>query len=274
MAAQQVFQPAETHVRRKFLQMVAPFEKQVPHLLRNFVFQLLQMPFELLPRAHHDFRGCRRCGRAHIRHKIRNREIVFVPHATHDGYAAVRNRAGHNFLVECPQVLDGPAAARQQDDVHKMLAVEILERRGDILRRAIALHAHRVHDQVQIRKAPPEDSNNVPYGRALWGRHHANAARQHGQRLLAPLFEQAFGFEALLELFERQLQRADAGRLDVLHVNLIFAARLVHADRSAHDKLQPVLGTELQPHRLAAEADTLHLGLGILQREIEMTRLR
>ena len=102
----------------------------------------------------------------------------------------------------------------------------------------------------------------------------ADAPRQHGQRLLARHVEKPLGFEPLLELLERQLQGADSGRFDVLDVNLIFAARLVHADRSAHDQLQSVLGPEFQPHRLRAETDALHLRLGVLQREIEMPGLR
>jgi hypothetical protein len=70
------------------------------------------------------------------------------------------------------------------------------------------------------------------------------------------------------------LQRAEAGGLDVLDVNLVFAARLVHADRSAHDQLQAVLGLEFQPHRLRSKADTAHLRLLVLQSEIQMAGLR
>ena len=95
-----------------------------------------------------------------------------------------------------------------------------------------------------------------------------------GSGFLRAYVEKPLGVEALLELLERQLQRAHSRRLDVLDVNLVLAARLVHADRSAHDQLQSVLGPEFQPHRLRAKAHAAHLRLRVLEREIEMPGLR
>ena len=123
-------------------------------------------------------------------------------------------------------------------------------------------------EKVQSRKSPAQDAYNVPHGRARRRSDHADATRQHRQRLLARFVEKPFDFQALLELLKRKLQRAQPRRLDVLDVNLIFAARLIHADRSAHNQLQPVLGPEFQPHGLRPEADALHRRLGILEGEI------
>jgi hypothetical protein len=155
------------------------------------------------------------------------------------------NRAGHGFLVEGPQVFDRAAAAREQNHVHGLPAVEIFERRGDLLRRALALHTHGINDQVQIGEAPPQDADDIAHRRASGRSHDADAAGQQRQRHLAPGIKKPFGVEALLELLESQLQRAHSRRLEVLDVNLVLAARLIHADRSAHDQLEPVLGPEL-----------------------------
>ena len=100
------------------------------------------------------------------------------------------------------------------------------------------------------------------------------ALRQHRQRLLALRIEQALGLQALLQLLESELQRAQTHRLDVFHVNLIFAARLVHADRAAHGDVQAILGPKFHPHELIAEAHASNLRASVLQREVEMARLR
>ena len=67
-----------------------------------------------------------------------------------------------------------------------------------------------------------------------------------------------------------ELQRADALRLQELHVELVLAARLVHADAAARRDLQAVLRLELHVTGLLAETDAAQLGRGVLQSEIEM----
>ena len=99
-------------------------------------------------------------------------------------------------------------------------------------------------------------------------------SRQHGKRLLARGIEQALGFQALLQLLEGELQRAETDRLDVLDVNLVLAARFVDADGAAHGDVQAVLGAKLQAHELIAEADAANLRAGVLEREVEMAGLR
>ena len=75
---------------------------------------------------------------------------------------------------------------------------------------------------------------------------HTDAARQHGQRLLARFVEKSFRLELFLQLLERELQRAQAHRLDVAHVNLILAAQFVNAERAANGDVQAVLGAAFQ----------------------------
>ena len=48
------------------------------------------------------------------------------------------------------------------------------------------------------------------------------------------------------QLIERQLQRAEAARLQALADELILALRVVDGDASAGDDVQAVLGRELQ----------------------------
>ncbi len=71
---------------------------------------------------------------------------------------------------------------------------------------------------VQIGKAAAQDAHNVAHGGAAGRGDQADALGQHGQRLFARGIEEAFGVQALFQLLEGQLQRAEADRLDVLDV--------------------------------------------------------
>ena len=52
--------------------------------------------------------------------------------------------------------------------------------------------------------------------------------------------------ELFLELLEGELQRAQAHRLDVADIDLIFAANFVDAERAAHGDVQAIFRAEFQ----------------------------
>ena len=85
--------------------------------------------------------------------------------------------------------------------------------------------------------------------------------------------EEAFGFEALFQLLEGELKRAEADGLDVLDVDLIFAAGFVDADRAAHGDVQAVLGAELDAALLLLEENAADLGAVVLEREVDVAGL-
>ena len=99
-------------------------------------------------------------------------------------------------------------------------------KRLDNLRcRSIALHPNGIERQVHIRKAPREDAHHVADSRARRRSNQPDSTWEQRQRLFSRTVEQPFFLQFLLQLFERQLQRAAAERLQRLHVNLILAAR-------------------------------------------------
>jgi hypothetical protein len=73
---------------------------------------------------------------------------------------------------------------------------------------AIALDAHGVDGEVHIAEAAAQDAHHIADGSAARRSDQADAAGEKRQRLLAIRGEKAFGFEALLELLEGELQRA------------------------------------------------------------------
>ena len=76
--------------------------------------------------------------------------------------------------------------------------------------------------------------------------------------------------EPLLQLIERQLQRAEPLGLEVLADELVFALRVVHADAPAGDDAQAILRLEAQHAQRRPEHHAADLGAGILQREIHV----
>ena len=102
-------------------------------------------------------------------------------------------------------------------------------------------------------------------------RHHADALRQARQRALALGVEEPFLGEFLLELFERQLQRAGALRLDGFDDQLIFAARFVDVDAAARQHRHAVLRFKAEHARRVAEGHGTQLRGLILQQEVVMS---
>jgi hypothetical protein len=113
-------------------------------------------------------------------------------------------------------------------------AIEELHGAHDFRGGAVALDAHGIDGEVHVAKAAKQDAHHIADGGAARRSDQADAAGEKWQRLFAVGGEQAFGLKALLELLEGQLQSAEADRLDVLDVNLVFAARFVNADGAAH----------------------------------------
>ena len=124
-------------------------------------------------------------------------------------------------------------------------AAEIFDAAADLFHRAFALHQRREEPDVQAGKAARQDVDHVRDGRAARRGDDADAPRKARQRPFALRGEQPLGGQLLLELLEGQLQRAQALRLQRLHQQLVFAARLVDVDAAARQHRQPVLRLEL-----------------------------
>ena len=100
---------------------------------------------------------------------------------------------------------------------------------------------------------------------------------RRGSRGIARLragFKQALRRQFLLELLERELQRAVALRLQRFHQKLVFAARFVNVDAAARQHRHAVLRLELQIAQRGPEAHAAHLRLLVLQREITVAARR
>ena len=123
---------------------------------------------------------------------------------------------------------------------------------------------------MHIGKSAAQDAHDIAHGGAARRGDQADAVGEHGQRLFALGSKESFGFEAFLQLLEGELQRAEAYRLDILDVDLVFAACFIDADRAANGDVQAVLGAELDAALLLFEENAADLGAVVLEREVDM----
>src|SRR6185437_5062530 len=255
-------------MRLKVANTVAALREQVAHLLDQIALMIGDVPVEFLSRSDHDFRRGGRSGRAQIGHKIRDGEIGFVSYAGDYRHSRSGNRASDNLFVEGPKVFERAAAAGENHHVGGFRAIEIAQARDDLAGRSFALHFYRIELDVNIREAALEDAENISNRGARRRTHDADAARQDGQRLFARVVEEAFFLQLLFELFEGELQRPEANRLDVRDINLVFAAHFVDAERAANGDVQAIFGAKLQCAGLVSKAHAANLRGGIFQSEI------
>ena len=136
---------------------------------------------------------------------------VSWPTAEMTGTGDARDRARDDLFVERPEILDRAAAAADDDDVDAGHA-----RDRPAAPRAISSAAPSPctragpNDEVRVRVAAAQHLDDVANRRAVERGDDADLARQRRQRPLARRVEQPFRLQPLLQLIERELQRAEA----------------------------------------------------------------
>ena len=95
---------------------------------------------------------------------------------------------------------------------------------------------------------------------------------QRGQRPLPPGVEEPLGGEPGLQLLEGELERAQAFRLQHLAHELVLAPDGVDVEPAEREDVEPVGRLEAHPPHPAPEEDGPHLGLLVLQREVDVPR--
>src|SRR5215472_1742532 len=185
-----------------------------------------------------------------------------------------RDCPSDGLFVKGPEVFKRSTATGQNQHFRGFAAIEIVKGSRNLTCRALSLDLHGIELHVNIGKAALEDPQNVANRGTCGGGDDADAARQNRQRLFAPFVEEAFFLQLAFKLLEGDLERAKTYRLDVADVDLIFAARFIDAEGATHGDVQAILGAEFQPANLITKTDAANLRVRVLEREIEMARLR
>ncbi|CAG2155483.1 hypothetical protein LMG19282_04945 [Cupriavidus campinensis] len=220
------------------------------------------------------FRRARGRGGAYIGHEVGNREIGLVAHAGHHRHRTARNRVRHHFLVERPEILDAATAPAQDQHVAFAPRTGNIEHGGDLLRRAGALHRHRIDDDRHMGRAALERGQHVAHGRGLERGDHANRARVARNGSFAFGIEQTGLGKFFLETQESLVKIAHAGAAHRLHAQLQLAARLVHRHQRAHFHRLPFARGEIHVLVAPPEHHAADLRAGVLEREIPVAARR
>ena len=177
----------------------------------------------------------------------------------------------HGLLVERPEVLRGPAAARDDDRVEVLLA-QPPQRVGDERRRTLALHARGRDDQARERPAPPEHVGHVVEHRSGWGGDESDPLRERRQRALALDGEQALGLELRAQPLELRCERADALRLHEVDDEREVAALLVERERAVDDDREALVDPLPLADVAAAEQHAAQRAASVAEREVDVPR--
>src|SRR5262249_2354840 len=161
---------------------------------------------------------------------------------------------------EGPQVLAATAAAAQDQHVMDqslalMQSIKETHRAGDLLGRAVSLHACRTDANLAVWPAPRQDFQHVPDSGAGRARHQCDAVREPRQRLLAARIEVTQLGEFFFELPQGQLARAKTLGLHFLDQQLILAARRIDAQSAADNDFESIVRLEANPDSAAAVDD-------------------
>src|SRR5688500_12508434 len=120
----------------------------------------------LLPR-HDNLGGSGWCRGAHVCREVGYRDIDLVADGGDDRNRRCDDGSRHDFFIERPQVLDGPAAAPNDDHVDAGHFDDVLEGPGDVSRGSFALHARGANDQMRVWIASAEHLYDVANRRTV-----------------------------------------------------------------------------------------------------------
>src|SRR5512132_3288882 len=125
----------------------------------------IDLPLEIYDIRHNQFGGSARGRRAQSCDKVANGKIDFVTDSRDDWHGGMEYRARDDLFIELPQIFNAATAARDHDEIDRR---KYLVRRSELanghcnfLRCAGSLHAHRVDQNLQPRRATTEHVQHV-----------------------------------------------------------------------------------------------------------------
>ena len=204
-------------------------------------------------------------------------QSVSWPTAAISGIALRAAARTTHLVVEAHEILERAAAARDDQHVRprrrpvRRQRIEAVDRRRDLGRGGLSLHAHRPDDDPN-REAVGETVQNVANDGAGRRRHDADDFRQERNLALARGVEQPLRGEFPAPRLEQRHQRADAGELERLDHDLVARFAREGRQSAGRDDFEPLLRLDAHPLERAAPNDGVEPRVGVLEAEIGVAR--
>src|SRR5579859_3967813 len=142
-------------------------ENAVANLIAQRLTQVGDVFIEFAPRLHDEFGGGAGRRSANVGDEIGDSEISFVADAGDDGNFRIEDGAGDDLFVEGPQIFDGAAAARDDENVDKFSLIEKSQRTDNFLGGAFSLNAHGKNGEMHVVKTAAQNADDVANGGAF-----------------------------------------------------------------------------------------------------------
>ena len=125
-----VLHARENGVLRQLRQRIVGAQQLVVDGLRYPFAQRQQLVGQFLLGANHQLRRRRRRRRAQVGDEVADGEIGLVPDGGDDRDLGSGDHARQAFIIEGEEVLEGAAAARDDDDIHFAVPIEVADARS------------------------------------------------------------------------------------------------------------------------------------------------
>ena len=246
-----------------------------PHRRGGPLFDLPQPGEQLLGRRRHQLGRLAGRQRADVGHQVGERHVDLVADGRDDRDPRGEDGADHHLFVERPEVFEAAAAAGDHQAVDRQRqAVGHADGGGDLLGRALALHAGGQDQHVGPAPAAAQDLEEIVDGRPRGAGDQSHPPHQPRQRPLPRRVEEPLAGQLLPQLPQGQLQGPHPLGLDLVDDQLVAAAGRIHVEVSLADHFQAVGQLEPHPRGDVPPDGRANLGPLVLERQIAMARLR
>ena len=181
-----------------------------------------------------------------------------MPHGRNHGNTRPIDGADDDLLIKRPEILCTPAAAANDQDIHRIFFIEKRHGIRNLLRRSCALHQNGMKDELHARPASLGDIVDIAQHRSRRRRDNPDASRKARQRLFMSFIKKPLSGEAVAHLLKGEGERPRALGCQGADIELICSVTLIDGDVAARDHLHPILGCKAQISRIAVEHDALH----------------
>ena len=232
VACYQMHRFVEEFVALQIAQLMTQVEAPLIQGAAQALVEAINFALEILFAANDQFGGGGGGGRAQVGHKIADGEVHFVTDGGDQRDAAAFDGAGDHFFIKGPEIFQAAAATANDDDVHILGLVKIVDGAGDTGRGGRSLNRHGRDEDLPIGKAPGEHLEHIADRRAGRGGYDADPPGEQGQGAFAVAVEQPFFLQFLFQFFETFLQIPQTAVFGFFDQNLNLAAPFVGGDKA------------------------------------------